>query len=179
MRFLANAQPCLGTHDGSNHAPLLRLVVSLAMKQSLGVGVRGEDVELPDGHVVGGSILGHGQPVANSRKTRLAKLPNASSSELDSDESETDVVGPPLRLERHPAGRPTGPPVVAPSAAPAHPRKTTLPVLRRLHRRQIRVVAALQLSVIPIPTPLEDVSVHIVQPPGVGEVAADLGGPFS
>ena len=50
--FLADAQPCLGTHDGSDHASLLRLVVIHPVKEGFSVGVGGKDVELVDGHVV-------------------------------------------------------------------------------------------------------------------------------
>src|SRR5512135_717643 len=49
----ADATPCLCTHDGCDHAPLLRLVVLEPVDQGVGVGVRGEDVELPDRYVAG------------------------------------------------------------------------------------------------------------------------------
>ena len=43
-------KPCLGSHDGGDHAPLFRLVVIQPVKKGLGVGVGGEDVKLADGH---------------------------------------------------------------------------------------------------------------------------------
>ena len=48
MVFLADTQPCLSAHNGGDHAPLFRLVVIQSVKKGLGVGVRGEDVELAD-----------------------------------------------------------------------------------------------------------------------------------
>src|SRR5581483_10553974 len=96
----------------------------------------------------------------------------------DGGNPEADVVGPPLRLEPQPEGRPARPAVVAPGTAPANPRVVAGPVLRPLHRRQVRVVAARQLRVVPVPAPLVDVAVHVVQAPGVGRVAADLRRPL-
>src|SRR5262249_46366719 len=96
----------------------------------------------------------------------------------DGGDAKADVVVTPLRFVPQPGGRPAGPAMVAPGAAPAHAGIGAVPVPRSLHRRQIRIVAAGQFWVIPIPAPLEDVAVHVVQPPSVGGVAADLGGPI-
>src|SRR5512135_1654833 len=49
----ADATPCPSPHDGRDHAPLLRLGVIEPADQGVGVGVRGEYVELPDRHVAG------------------------------------------------------------------------------------------------------------------------------
>src|SRR5262245_42881135 len=93
--------------------------------------------------------------------------------------AKADVVVTPLRLEPQPKGRPAGPTVVAPAPAPAHPRRVASPV--QLSRGtcvvQVGIDAAGQLRVGPVPAPLVGVAVHVVQPPGVGGVAADFGGP--
>src|SRR5271157_867057 len=57
--FLADSQTCLGTHDGGDHSPLFRLLVIQPVEQGLGVGVRGEYVELADGHVAWWLFLRH------------------------------------------------------------------------------------------------------------------------
>jgi hypothetical protein len=86
--------------------------------------------------------------------------------------------GAPLRLEPLAESRPRSPAVVGPGAAAADPRKGTVPVHRPLRRRQIGIVAAGQLLVIPIAAPFDDVTVHVVQPPRIGGVTADFGGPL-
>ena len=60
------AQPGLGAHDRRHHAPLLGVGGGRAVEERLGVGVRGQDVELADRHVVGGwSLLPCGLPLPN------------------------------------------------------------------------------------------------------------------
>src|SRR5207249_6785387 len=94
------------------------------------------------------------------------------------DDPEADMVGAALGFEAQAGGGAAGPAVVAPGAASARSRICAVSVLRPLDGRQIRIVAARQLLVIPIAAPLEDVAVHVVQAPGVGGVTADLGGPI-
>ena len=57
-----------------------------------------------------------------------------------------DVVGTPLRLVPVPAGRPAGQAVVAPSAAPAHPRKGAVPVHRPLGGQAGRRVSVFRID---------------------------------
>src|SRR5438045_7667874 len=96
----------------------------------------------------------------------------------DADNAKPDVVITSLRLESQPEGGPAGPAIVRPGAAAAHARYVASPILLRrgLGGIQVGIGAAGQLSVVPIPAPLEDIAVHIVQAPRVGRVAADLGG---
>src|SRR5262249_4617098 len=91
--------------------------------------------------------------------------------------AEADVIVAPLGLEPQPASGAAGPAVVGPGAAPADARMVARPVpLRRgLRRVQVGVDAAGEPGVIPVAAPLEGVAVHVVQAPGVGRVAADLG----
>src|SRR5256885_1115568 len=89
--------------------------------------------------------------------------------------AKADVIVTPLRLEALAERRPAGPTVIAPSAAPADPGKGAVPVPCPLDRRQIGIVAARQLLVIPIPAPLADVALHVMQAPDVRGIAADLG----
>ena len=83
---------------------------------------------------------------------------------------------PPLRLEPKPQGRPQVLPLVRPRPAPPDPGDRPVPVLRggRLRVVQVGVGAARQFGVIPVAAPLERVAVHVVQPPRVRRVAADL-----
>src|SRR5262249_54329342 len=93
----------------------------------------------------------------------------------DGGSPEADVVGAALGLEPRPEGRPAGPAVVGPAAAPAYPREGAVPVPGASHRRQVRIDATRQPGVGPVPAPLVDVAVHVVEAPGVGGVAADPG----
>src|SRR5262249_53335393 len=96
----------------------------------------------------------------------------------DGDDAEADVVGAPLGLEAQAEGRPAGPAVVGPAPAPAHPRRAAgaVPLRRRPGVVQVGALAARQSCMIPVPAPLEDIAVHVVQAPGVGRVTADLRG---
>ena len=90
------------------------------------------------------------------------------------------VVVTPLRFEPQSKGRPARPAFVGP--APASARTGHVPVFasrcRGLRGIQVRVRTARQSRVVPIPAPLVDVAVHVVQPPGVGRVTADCCGPI-
>ena len=99
---------------------------------------------------------------------------------LNGHDAKADVVVTPLRLEPQSKGRPARPALVGPAAAPAHPGDVAVFAFRcrGLRGIQVGIGAARQLRVIPVPAPLEGVAVHVVQAPGVGGVAADLGGPI-
>src|SRR3954471_7473589 len=88
---------------------------------------------------------------------------------------EADMVVTPFGLEPEAEGRPAGPAVVAPGAAPADPRIGSVPVRLAAPGRQVRVGAAGELRVVPVPAPLEGVAVHVVDSPCVRRVAADPG----
>src|SRR5262245_60868407 len=98
----------------------------------------------------------------------------------DGDDAKADVVRPPLGLKAQPEGRPAGPTVVGPATATTHPRYTAIPIYqrRRLRGVQVGVRSAWQLRMVPVPAPLEDIAVHIMQAPRVGRVTADLGSPL-
>src|SRR5271157_157838 len=66
---LADTQPCLGSHDGSDHASLLRLVVIHPVKEGSGVGVGGKNIELADGHVVQRLLIGHSDDTPTEGKS--------------------------------------------------------------------------------------------------------------
>src|SRR5262245_53418709 len=89
------------------------------------------------------------------------------------------MVVAPVRLETQSKGTPAGPAFVCPTTATARPGNVTVlaPGCRLLRVVQVGIDTARQLPVIPIPAPLEGVAMHIVQPPGVRRVTADLRGP--
>src|SRR5207253_5841962 len=82
-------------------------------------------------------------------------------------------------FEAQSKGGAAGPAVVGPGSAPAHARDVARPVTegRGFRGVQVGIDAAGQLRMAPVAAPLEDVAVHVVQPPGVGGIAADFGGP--
>src|SRR3954454_14111924 len=99
---------------------------------------------------------------------------------MDRHDPEADVVVTPLRLEPLPECRTGSPGVVGPRAAPARAGTGAVPVrrCRGFPVVEIRVRTAGQSGVIPVPAPLDNVTVHVVDAPGVGRVAADLAGPI-
>src|SRR5438552_376329 len=74
-----------------------------------------------------------------------------------------------LRFEPQTKGGPARPALVSPTPTPANTRRSS-------GRIQVRINAAGKFCVVPVPAPLVDVAVHIVQPPGVGRVTADSRG---
>src|SRR5262249_52797466 len=76
-------------------------------------------------------------------------------------DAKPDVVGSPPRLEPLPEGRPGGPGVVGPRAAPPRPGTVAGPGgrCRGLRVVQVRVGAAGQPGVVPVPAPLDDATV--------------------
>ena len=57
--LLADAQPCLGPMMAATIPRCFASSSSIPPIRAMGVGVRGEDVELSDGHVVRGRFLCH------------------------------------------------------------------------------------------------------------------------
>src|SRR5262245_26224213 len=81
----------------------------------------------------------------------------------DGRDAEADVIRPSLGLEPLPEGAPGGPTGVAPGAAPAGSRERAVTVRCSPHRGEIGVCAARQPRVVPVATPLDDVTVHVAQ----------------
>src|SRR4051794_36864082 len=88
---------------------------------------------------------------------------------------EADIVVTPFGLEPEAECRPAVLAVVGPGAAPADPRMGAVPVRLAAPGRQVRVGAAGEPRVVPVPAPLEGVAVHVVDSPCVRRIAADPG----
>src|SRR4051812_17926249 len=86
------------------------------------------------------------------------------------------MVVAPLGLEPQPKCRAAGPALVSPTAASAHAGDGAVLTLRRrlLGGIQVGVGAPGQSLVIPIAAPFVSVAVHVVQPPGICRITADI-----
>src|SRR2546422_1582016 len=89
----------------------------------------------------------------------------------DEHDTKTDVVVASLRLEPQSKGGAARPALVGPTAPSTHSRHSS-------SRVQVRDHTSGQFQMVPVPAPLEDVAMHVVQPPGVGRVAADFRRPI-
>ena len=83
------------------------------------------------------------------------------------------MVASPLRLIPQSHGGPARPAVFDPGATPADTRVCTIAVPLSLCPRQIGIDAPEQLTVVPVAAPLPLISVHIVESPGIGRIAAN------
>src|SRR5262245_56088871 len=97
---------------------------------------------------------------------------------LHGDDAEADVVVTALRFEPLSKGGPRGPAVVGPATPSAAPGYVPGPILLRgvLCGVKIGINATGQFRVEPVPAPLAGVAVHVVKPPRVRGVTADLRG---
>ena len=97
---------------------------------------------------------------------------------LDGDDAETDVVVPAFGLEAETESGAAGPAFVGPATATSDARRAAVAAVSGgvLRRVQIGVSAAGQAVVIPIAAPFEFVTMHVVQAPCVGRIAADRRG---
>src|ERR1051326_4306108 len=86
------------------------------------------------------------------------------------------MIGSTLRLELETEGRTARPTFIGPASAAAYARNSPIAVAvcRRFRRRQIGIWTAGQSRVIPVTTPFVDVSVHVVNSPGVRGITTNF-----